>query len=228
MKMSLRFVILILMSFIISCASTTPGEQVGTSHKDLNAYSKIVTELSDENIVMYQISLENLSREWIQLESSQVIAEIPEKLEDIEILYGEKLKAWIDARTLENNVDQYNTELALASIGLAGGVMAASSNQSSIQNAGMATLASSASLMAINSILEAKTFAEFQKQIPETHLLSKIVIPPLKVVQKWILIQYPYKKPANSRQLSFSKVPLEIKYKISRSNPEKFVNISVN
>ncbi|MDH4466623.1 MAG: hypothetical protein QE271_01080, partial [Bacteriovoracaceae bacterium] len=210
--------------FLFSCATTTPGTKQSSSIQDLNYYVNIVSDLSDENFMMYQVSFENKTREWIVLESPTILTNTPAELEQLQTITGEKLKAWLEAKTLENSVSSYNTQMSLAAIGVAGGVMMASASDINTASWGAAIYAGSFTALAVNELLQSKRSVEFQNSLPGGHMLNKVLVPPMKVVQKWIMIQYPYRDPGPSNkpsQRSYLPIPFGVKYKVSKVNSEK-------
>ncbi|HXH74991.1 MAG TPA: hypothetical protein VNJ08_08500 [Bacteriovoracaceae bacterium] len=49
--------------------------------------------------------------------------------------------------------------------------------------------------LAVKGFQDSKKKAEFQQAFPDKHIFQKIVIPPGKVIQRWILVQNPEEEP---------------------------------
>jgi hypothetical protein len=191
--------IAILFSAILlcSCATTMPGKDLTLNTTSLRATIDENSNFSNQKIKMYQISIKNLTDTWVEIDSANLI----DSSNSINVLMGSKLNSWIEACNLEKRVSNYNTALFLGAVAAAGAVVGSTANNNSTS-----TVASSIALGAIGAagvkgMIDSKNKVEFQMAFPDGHLFRPFMLPPLKVIQRWLLIENP-----NEENLQFSMV----------------------
>ncbi len=169
---------------LTSCASTMPGKDLNLKSTFLHGTIKENKDFSSEKIKMYQVSLKNLSKDWISVDSVLMSNTINTK-----ILLGEKVTSWIEACTLEKKVYDYNLALAFGAVAATGAIVGVTSSNSTTSSVGSVTALGAIGASGIKEFMETKNKAEFQATLPEGHLFRSFIIPPLKVTQRWILIE---------------------------------------
>lgn len=171
---------------LASCATTMPGKNLSTGNAKITATIAQNSTFSNERIQMYQFSLKNNSDTWVELEGATLLAS-----KNVSVLVGDRISSWTEACTLEKNVSDYNTALVLGSLAIGGAVVAGSSNHSQTANTGAVIALGSISAMAVRDYQNSKNKIEFQRAFPDKHIFQPVVIPPQKVIQRWILIENP-------------------------------------
>ncbi|MBY0414497.1 MAG: hypothetical protein K2Q18_10040, partial [Bdellovibrionales bacterium] len=179
-KLSLLTLILVL----TSCATTMPGKSVGLKSGFLSATLAENGDFSSENIKMYQVSVRNNTNDWIVVDSA-LISNAP----TTQVLVGDKISSWLEACSLEKKVADYNTSLVLGVLAAGGMVAGATSNNSATSNIGFITSLGAITTAGVKDFIDSKKKADFQAAFPEGHILKGFTVPPMKVVQRWILIE---------------------------------------
>lgn len=75
--------ILALCLFFVSCATTMPGQDVPTGSDDISVTIKKDPDFSNENIQMYQLSINNRTTDWLELDGAKLSAG-----KDVSVLVG--------------------------------------------------------------------------------------------------------------------------------------------
>lgn len=181
----MRFFQLLIVSLIfVSCATTMPGHDVETGSSDIGIAIKRDPTFSNELIQMYQLSIKNNTNEWLELEGAKLDAS-----KEVSVLVGESIESWIEACLLEKKVSDYNMNLVLGSIAVGGAVVAGASGHQQTAATGAIVSLGSIGALAVRDYQRAKNKADFQKAFPEKHLFQNMILPPGKVIQRWILIE---------------------------------------
>lgn len=181
----MRILFLLALSlFLFSCASTMPGQNVSTGSNEIAVTIKKDSTFSNEIVQMYQFSIKNNSMDWIELDGAKLSAG-----NQVLVLVGENIESWIEACMLEKKVSDYNTQLVLGAIAVGGAVVAGGSSHQQTSSAGAIVALGAISGMAIKDYQKAKNRVDFQKAFPEKHIFQNTIIPPGKVVQRWILVE---------------------------------------
>lgn len=173
--------------FLCSCATTMPGNNLNLNSKLLSATFSEHPDFSGDKIKMYQISINNLSNSWIDIDS----VTLEDSTSTAEILVGPKMNSWIEACKLEKTVSDYNTSLLLGSLALTGAVVGGVSNNSTTSAIGYTFALGAITSAGIKDFVQSKNKAEFLNSFPETHLFRPFVIPSQKVIQRWIIVENP-------------------------------------
>lgn len=176
--------ILALCLFFVSCATTMPGQDVPTGSDDISVTIKKDPDFSNENIQMYQLSINNRTTDWLELDGAKLSAG-----KDVSVLVGGYIDSWIEACILQKKVSDYNTQLVLGAIAVGGAVVASSSSHQQTSQVGAIFALGSISALAVKDYQRSKNKADFQKAFPEKHIFQNTLIPPGKVVQRWILVE---------------------------------------
>jgi len=202
--------------WLASCATTMPGSDLKLNTNLLSATVREDSDYSSDKIKLYQISIQNTSNVWIDIDS--VALEDPTSTASI--LVGAKMNAWLDACKLEKSVSDYNKDLFLGSIAAAGLVVGGVSRNSTTSAVGLSLAAGAITAAGVRELIDSKNKAEFQESLPEGHILRTFYIPSLKVVQRWIIVENP--KNVDLKFVLKSKVKEvgNIPFVISASRPE--------
>lgn len=108
---------------------------------------------------------------------------------EVEVLVGERIITWIEACALEKTVSDYNLSLVLGAVAVGGAAVAGASSHSQTSSTGAIVALGSISALAVKDYQKSKNKVEFQKAFPEKHIFQSTIVPPGKVVQRWILIE---------------------------------------
>lgn len=206
----MKLVSLIALLFLYSCASTMPGKDIDTGSQKLSGSIEQDMTFSDHNIQMYQFSLKNNTDQWLEFDGATLKGST-----NISVLVGDRIASWIEACTIEKKVSDYNMNLLLGSLALGGAVVAGGSSHQQTSQVGAIVALGSISAAAVRDYQSSKKKAEFQKAFPEKHIFQPVVIPPGKVIQRWILVE---NRSAESFELHLGN---EIKLKIKRKEKLK-------
>lgn len=179
-----KFLVLLIPFFIVSCATTMPGDETSTSNKNLKVAIAINDTFTNDRVQMHQFSLQNHSDEWMEFDGATLVAN-----NNVKVLVGDRISSWIEACTLEKSVSDYNTSLLLGSLAIGGAVVAGASQHPSTSTTGAVVALGSISAMAVRDYQSSKKKTEFQEAFPEKHIFRPFVIPPGKVIQRWILLE---------------------------------------
>lgn len=204
---SLFYTLLLLL--IVSCASTMPGRDIDTGSKNVLATFSANDVFTNEQVQMIQFSIKNNTKDWIEFEGATF-----EGAPGTSVLVGDRLSSWIEACLLEKEVSDYNTSVVLGSLAVAGAVIATSSSHQGTATTGAVIALGSIGAAAVKDLQSSKNKVEFQKAFPSKHIFRAFVIPPGKVIQRWIIVENPngVEFTVNSK----SKSGDEIKLKIAR------------
>ena len=164
-----------------------PGRELKLRTNILNATIDENSDFSNKQIKMYQISIKNLTDSWIDIDS----VNLGNSPNSINILMGGKISSWIEACNLENKVSNYNMELFLGSVAASGAIVGAVSNSSTTSKVAYSISLGAIAASGVKEIIDSKGKAEFQSTFPDGHLFRHFIIPPNKVIQRWILIENP-------------------------------------
>lgn len=177
---------LISLLLLVSCASTMPGHDIKSNHKTITASFEENLDFSNERIHLLQFSIMNKTDKWVEFTGANI-----NSTDQIEILVGNKINSWIEACTLEKQVSDYNLNMILGTVALAGAVVAGSSSHQQTSATALAISLGSVSVMAVNDIMNSKNKTDLTDALPEKHIFRPFAIPPHKVIQRWILIEGP-------------------------------------
>ena len=170
--------------FLTSCASTMPGKNLNLKSSFLGGTIKENSDFSSEKIKMYQISFKNYTKDWVTFDTALMSSASNSK-----ILLGEKVTSWIEACSLEKKVYDYNLALFFGAVAATSAVVGATSNNSTTSSVGYATALGAIGASGINEFMNSKNKVDFQATLPEGHLFRSFMIPPMKVTQRWILVE---------------------------------------
>ncbi len=180
----MKLTIFILASALLySCASTMPGHQINTGSQAITATVTEDDVLSDNRIKMLQISLKNETDDWLEFDGALL-----EEGKNIEVLVGGRITAWIDARMIEKKVSDYNWSLALSTLTLGGAAVAGASQHQRTAETGAIVSLGAVTGLAVMGFQDTKRRVDFQSAFPERHIFRPFIIPPRKVIQRWILL----------------------------------------
>lgn len=180
----MRFSFILSLLLLVSCATTMPGQEVGTGSNDISVTIKRDPVYSNDVIQMYQLALKNNTDSWMELPGSTLTGG-----DEVEVLVGERIESWLEACLIEKNVNDYNTALVLGAVAVGGATVAGVSQHQPTASTGAIVALGSISILAVKDYQKAKNKVDFQRAFPEKHVFQKTMIPPKKVVQRWILVE---------------------------------------
>lgn len=171
---------------LASCASTMPGHDIKSNHKTITATFEENLDFSSERMHLLQFAIMNKTDKWVEVTGANI-----NSTEQVEVILGEKISAWIEACALEKQVADYNLNLIIGTVAVTGAVVAGSSSHQQTSAVGAAVALGSISLLAANEVLNSKNKTELINTLPEKHIFRPFMIPPHKVIQRWLLIEGP-------------------------------------
>jgi hypothetical protein len=198
---------LLMMMFLTSCATTTPGEEHETGTKQLRIYITENPTYSTEKIRLFQFSIKNETDQWIDIDD----VKLNNNSKEISLIVGPRLQAWLETSDLEKQVSDYNTSLALGGMML-GGVAAMGSSSPSTSTTGAMVALGAITAASVIDIQNTLGILELQKLLPQNHVMRPFVVPPKRVLQRWILVENNSKEP----------ISLQVK---SKQNKEIDINL---
>ena len=193
---------------LTSCATTMPGHDVDTGSKKVSATMSDNDSFSDHRIQMHQFSIKNNTDEWIEFEGATI-----EGPEEVKVLVGDRITSWVEACTLEQQVSDYNTALVLGSLAIAGVAVSGGTQHQGTATTGAVVALGSITALGAKGFQESKRWTEFQQAFPEKHIFRPFVLPPGKVIQRWIMIENPSSKPFTLTAKSKSGFQLKVNIK---------------
>lgn len=187
----MKFVPLMLVCclFLTSCASTMPGNDIATGNENITATIDTNRTFTNNQIQFYQFSIKNHTNKWIEFDGA-----VMEGDKSISVLVGNRIDSWIEACTLESNVSQHNMALFLGAVAVGGAAVAGASGHQQTATTGAVVALGAISVAAVQDYQNSKKRAEFQKAFPDKHIFQPFVLPPGKVIQRWILVENASKK----------------------------------
>jgi hypothetical protein len=161
-----------------------PGQDVSTGSGDIAVAVKRDPTFSNEIIQMYQLSIKNKTNDWLELDGAKLTAG-----KEVEVLVGDHIESWVEACALEKKVTDYNLSLVLGAVAVGGAAVAGASNHQQTSNTGAIVALGSIGALAVRDYQRSKNKVDFQKAFPEKHIFRTSMLPPGKVVQRWILVE---------------------------------------
>ena len=202
--------ILPLLFLLTSCASIHSGNFAKFLNKDGKVSSgkksssgiivsgQEVKSMSSKYFAQLDLTFENTTDKWIKIDHIDLSYNNSELNKLMKIPVGEKLISWAKAAQQNQEISNYNTNLALGAVtGMATGAMLLSKNRS-MSIAAQGVFAVSSGSLTYRSIVKTLNQVELAKVVPASHLLnSPIHIPPGLHVKKWITVhlERPYQSP---------------------------------
>jgi hypothetical protein len=181
----MKEILLLISLFLLgSCASTMPGTDLNLKSSFLGGTIKENEDLSNERFKTYQVSIKNYSQDWITIGTA-----LMSNTKKTNIIIGDRAEAWFEACRLEKRVSDYNMSLALGALGVTGAVVGGTSHNATTSAVGSAVALGSIGALGAKEFMESRNKVEFQKALPDGHLFKGFVIPPMKVAQRWLLVE---------------------------------------
>ncbi len=178
------FVLILSMLLVTSCATTMPGRDIDVKSEQIKIALSENSNFSSKNIKMFQVSVKNTSDDWISIDSA-FLSSAPTTT----ILIGEKISSWVEACSLEKRVSDYNMAVLFGSLAVAGAATAGFSDNKGTATTGAVIALGAVGAAAIKDYMNSKNKTEFQAAFPEGHIIRPFMIPPKKVIQRWILVE---------------------------------------
>lgn len=201
---------LLLVSLLGACVSTHPGKfgepENSESESDLLVSAEVVDLYSDKAHRFLSFTFESKGTEWIRIES--VDFEYSDKPDvRYNVIVGKDLLTWADAFRRRKARKDHNRGVILGLIIGAGALLAASSDDESVEAAGTTVAVAGASAGLLQALAEDLQKKEAADAVPDTHLHSPFTVPAGMFVRKWILVNVPDRDP-----------PSAIKIKVNRTD----------
>ncbi|MCC6137102.1 MAG: hypothetical protein IT287_00595, partial [Bdellovibrionaceae bacterium] len=165
--------------------------------------SREINDLSSKHFALYDFTLENTSSDFVKVKSARLDFGSDTLNSQMVILRGNDLVSWADAAQQQRAINDYNTQLALASVSLLGiGVMMAANEDMNVILPAAAVAAASASASDAHALLKYKQSLEqtrlhtkvsaYEQAVPYSHLYSgAFSIPPGLHTKKWLTVYSP-------------------------------------
>lgn len=190
-----RLYTFVLVAILLSaCATTHTGPLAESNEKSVVISVDENTSLSDKYYLFLEYTIENTSAEWKDIQ----IIDIDFKGQNTEVLVDEQLSSWIEGAELKLKAAQYNQDLLIGSMVLAGGVIAGTSSSNTGKVAGAVTMAGAATAGVATNISRVKNQASTGMKgengtvnVPKTHIFVPSKIAPESYIRRWIVLKAP-------------------------------------
>ena len=202
------FLLILVIAWNVSCASIHEGSEGQSKDTKVKISADRNWDLSDKYYLFYELTLENTTSEWQDMQVTKVQFEGQET----EILHGDKLASWIEGAELKLKAANYNKDLLLGSMMVVGAAAAGVSKNSTVQTTGVLVASAGAVGATASGIGKARDQAvsgvkglNGTVNVPNTHILVPTKIAPESYVRRWIVMAAP-KPPAKLEKNSERKV----------------------
>ena len=189
MKMAL---VVVTLFSLMGCASYQGGEssnvEKGENKRGYKVSASIDNQISSSNYRLVNIYHGNKSNDWVRLKRIKVVNINDGDEKTAEIVSGRDLVNWAESAKYMKKVDDWNRDILLGSIALAGAV-AGSSSSTDLSNAGLGLYMASSSALVANGIMDGLTDIERAKLYPNTHIYSPFSVPAQMYLKRWLLIK---------------------------------------
>ncbi len=191
-----RLYCLILAGLMLSaCATTHTGKMAESKEKNVVISVERSADLSDKYYLFLEYTIENITSEWKDI---QIIDVDFAGQENTEVLVDEQLSAWIEGAEHKLKAAQYNQELLIGSMVLAGGIVAGTSSSNTGKVAGAATMVGATAVGIGTDISRAKNQASSGVKglgqtvnVPKSHIFVPSKIAPESYIRRWIVVKMP-------------------------------------
>lgn len=191
------FAIFALSTFLISCATTHPGNE-GKSLSDsptmpLKISAKTIEGQSSKAFQLVEVTLENTSDDWLRIHHSEVLINNPAESK-ISVVLGQDLKVWAEATMAKEKQEAHNDDMVKAGILVAGttaAILGAGKGDRGLTEAGAAVVVGTYTWAAADVINASLKEAQGVDKIPETHLYKEVSIPSKMFLRRWVLLNKP-------------------------------------
>ncbi len=191
----------ILLFFVISCASVsdryTARQYLENGKLSDKKETKLGLQISAEEdssmgskyFGLVQVTLENRSQEWVKVKKVSIDFGSEDCNQNIKIVSGNEISTWYDATSKRNQISEYNRNLFLGALALAGTAAVAGSSKDGVKMAGAAGTLGAITALTVSDINKNLNRLEYAKIFPETHLMAgPFLIPPGLFAKKWVLL----------------------------------------
>ena len=185
--------------FLAGCATTHPGNEGISLSKDVHLPLKVSAQTidnpKDESFQLIEITVENMSDEWLRINHSEVIIPDP-ATSKLSLVFGKDLTDWAQAMEFRLAKDNHNKELLQASLLGAGAVAAIAgeaTDNKGLAAAGVITVTGTYAWAATDVILQSRKSAEQSQKVPENHLYRPFSVPGKMFLRRWVLLNKPTK-----------------------------------
>jgi hypothetical protein len=213
-----RLYCFILTALMLSaCATTHSGPIAESKEKSVVISVDENTDLSDKYYLFLEYTIENTSTEWKDIQ----IVDVDFRGQETEVLVDEQLSSWIEGAEHKLKAAQYNQDLLIGSMVLAGGIVAGTSSSNTGKVAGAATMVGAAAVGVGTDISRAKNQASSGAKgengtvnVPKTHIFVPSKIAPESYIRRWIVLKAPQlpKPKASENELSYQQEDTQTVY----------------
>lgn len=195
---SLKVILFITFScFAAGCATTHPGFEGrslgGNAKIPIVISAQTIGDPQDEPFQLIEVTLENLSDEWVRVSRSEVVIKDP-ATSKLSVVMGSDLKDWAQAMQMRLQKDEYNRQLLQIGLSAAGTAIALSGakNDNKAAIVGGAALIIGTSAWAVSDVIvQSYSAAQQSEKVPENHLYRPFAIPGKMFQRKWVLMNKP-------------------------------------
>lgn len=200
MKTQLNLIYLSFLFLLSACATTHPGNTAHTLLSENNPQLKLsaytVTDINNPAFQLIEVTFENLSESWINIEQANVVIHTP-KESGLSVVQGSELSYWAEAMEFQIKKDHHNrAALQTAMLGLGGAAMVSgnSSNSESLALAGAGITAGTTIWAVADTLTYSKRKAESTSMTPDSHLHNPFAVPAKLFLRRWVLLNKPASK----------------------------------
>lgn len=161
--------------------------QVTTSNS-INISGKLRRSYCTEYFGLVDFTFENATNNWVRLSELKVHFGNDDVGKNVNVPYGEELYTSFESIAMKAEIDRFNRELLLGSMGFIGAI-ASQSRDRKLSRSGAMLGASALGVLSASRIIEMKHDIEQAGLFPKDHIYSgEVLIPPGLFTKRWILL----------------------------------------
>lgn len=182
---------LILISFLSACASSQFGEYAvyENGSSPLKVSARYSQGMCSDYFGYIDVAVENPSSQWLSMKNVRLGFDgNNDGTSHFQLVAGEQLAAWADARQRLNGREDYNASMAMLAVVALGNIAVRSSNEN-LKKAGAVALVGADLINTKDSIVRAHDAASYAPTTESTHFMAgNVKIPPGMDRAFWLLL----------------------------------------
>jgi len=189
----MNYALLIILIISSGCASYQSGNYAdivsGTHPSSTPITGNLDSALTTEHFALINFSFGNMTKEWLRVKKVRLDFRDENLNKKVNVVVGQDLVTWAEAINYKRAIDQWNKQIILGTIALAGNIVANIDKNSPLGHVGATTDAFASGMLAGNIIVDTINDLERAKLFPQTHLYQPFSVPAGLYTNRWILLQ---------------------------------------
>jgi len=187
-------VILILASLLnFGCASYQAGryaEVVSGEHPNNTPITgKLDRTLSTDHYAVIHFNFGNNSDQWLRVKKVRLDFQDKKLNKVINLVIGKDISTWAESISHKIAIDQWNRDIIIGSIAIAGAVVGGNSGSSDLAKAGAAVYSGAYGVLVANQMIDQMNNLGRSNLFPRTHLYQSFSVPAGLFTKRWVLLQ---------------------------------------